>query len=142
MSRLLLALLLALEAVACGGDSNGVTAPSTTASTPVTEVFTGPLAPSGSAFYSFTVTTAGVVTVTLASTATVRIGPAVSVPLRIGVGTPSGFGCAVSQESVVSPALSAQLTTASLPAGIYCVNVADAGAMPGDVTFVVRLVHT
>lgn len=62
--------------------------------------------------------------------------------LSLGIGTPSGFGCAATSTVDTTPGLTAQLISASSPAGIYCVNVSDAGGLTGDVTFVIRIVHT
>jgi len=101
MTRAILSLLAALVAAGCG-DSATATSPSST-STSSTEYFTGTLSPTTSQFYSFSVTTAGAVLVTLASTSTSRIGAAGTAPLDVGVGTPSGFGCALTESVQVSP---------------------------------------
>lgn len=135
------AVLAAMAAVACG-DGASPTSPTNTTATSTTELFTGGLSPGGSAFYSFTVANAGAVAITLASTATVRIGPAASIPLTIALGTPSGFGCTPATAVVTAPGLTAQLSNASVAAGIHCVNVSEAERLGGDVTFVVRIVHT
>lgn len=136
-----LVLIAALVTGACNGSST-TTSPSTTTTTASTELFSGSLPPKGSSLYSFTVTTAGAVSVTLVSTTTSRIGPAGSAQLSLGLGTPSGFGCAAASSVDTTPGLAAQLTTASSAAGIYCVNVSDPGGLSGDITFVIRIVHT
>jgi hypothetical protein len=143
MRRLMTATTAAavLALVACG-DGASPTSPTTTTATSTTELFTGGLSPGGSAFYSFTVANAGTVAVTLASTATLRIGPAASIPLTIALGTPSGFGCSPGTTVVTAPGLTAQLSSASVAAGIYCVNVSEGERLGGDLTFVVRIVHT
>lgn len=129
----------AAAAIGCGGSSSP-TAPTTT--TASTEFFTGGLSPAGSAFYSFTVTNAGAVSITLASTTAAKIGAAAEPTLALSLGTPSGFGCAASTSSDVTPGLNAQLTTTSSAPGIYCVSLADPGDMTGSLLFVVRIVHT
>lgn len=140
-----LALVGAVFAAACG-DSPTTTTPTTTTVTTSTELFTGTLSPRGSAFYSFTVTSTGTVSVTLASTATSKIGPALGAPLRIGFGTPSGFGCAVTKTVDTPAGLAAQLTntntTGDSNGSIYCVQASDPGALTSDVLFVIRIVHT
>jgi hypothetical protein len=143
MRRACTALLLiaALASGACNGSST-TTSPSTTTTTASTELFSGSLVPKGSLLYSFTVTTAGTVSVTLLSTTTSRVGPAGTALLSLGLGTPSGFGCAATASVDTTPGLSAQLSSASNPAGIYCVNVSDQGGLSGDVSFVIRIVHT
>src|SRR5512135_918401 len=98
--------LLGLLAAACG--NNNPTTPSTPAG-PTTEVFTGTLAPQGESFYSFTVATAGQVSITLASLVPTAPGPAISTVMGLGVGTPSGTECAVTNSVTTAPGLTAQL---------------------------------
>jgi len=141
LTRLLALALAACGAVGCGKSSTS-TSPSTTTSTPSTEYFNGTLAPAASSFYSFTVTNPGAVSVTLASTTTAKVGPAVPARVTLGLGTPNGFGCAVSTSADVTAGLSTQLSNPSEAAGIYCVSVADPGDLSTDVLFVVRIVHT
>lgn len=133
-------LVAALLASACGNDSS--TSPSSTTTGPSTEYFTGTLSPKTSQFYSFTVTTAGAVAVTLASDSATRIGAAGTESLMLGLGVPSGFGCSATSSGPATPALNAQLTSASSATGIYCVSVADPGTLTGDTLFVIRIVHT
>ena len=145
MTRVALAALLLIGVVANGGCSKSSTAPSTTATTTTTtstELYTGVLSPKGSSFYSFTVTTAGAVSVTLASTTTAKVGPAVAARLSVGLGIPVGFGCATSSSVDTTPGLTSQLSSASSATGIYCVNVSDPGGLSGDVNFVIRIIHT
>jgi hypothetical protein len=139
--RVLALVLAALGAVGCGKSST-TTSPSAATTGPATEYFGGTLAPAASSFYSFTVTNPGAVSVTLASTTTAKVGPAAPVGIMLGLGTPDGFGCAVSASADVTPGLSAQLSNQSNAAGIYCVSVADPGDLSTDVLFVVRIVHT
>lgn len=136
--------LVALSLLTAGcGDSSTTTSPSTTTTTTTsTELFTGTLAPKGSTFYSFTVANAGTVSVTLASTATAKIGPATSSRLTVGLGIPSGFGCAVSSSVDTTSGLAAQLSAPNTPAGIVCVNLSDPGVLTADTLFVIRIVHT
>ena len=137
-------LLAILSVTACGGSST--TSPTTTAVTPTTEFFSGTLSPKGSSFYSFTATTTGALSVTLASTTTSKIGPAITAKLTIGLGAPSGFGCAVTSSVDATPGLSAQLSNSSLTAdsngSIYCIRVSDPGQLTSDVLFVIRIVHS
>jgi hypothetical protein len=142
----MLAVVLALSGVACGKSTTSSTSTTTTVS-PSTELFTGTLSPKGSTFYSFTVSSAGTaVAITLASTATSKIGPTAGARLRLGFGTPSGFGCAVTSSVDTAAGLSAQLSNPSTPAdstgSIYCVQVSDPGQLTADVLFVIRIVHT
>lgn len=140
-----LLLVCAVSAAACG-DSSTTTTPTTTTVTTSTELFTGTLSPKGSTFYSFTVTSTGTVSITLASTATSRIGPALGAPLRLGFGTPLGFGCAVTKTVDTTAGLAAQLTntntTGESNGSIYCVQASDPGTLTSDVLFVIRIVHT
>jgi hypothetical protein len=128
---------LALFTAACG--SNNPSTP-TTPTGPQTEVFTGTIGPQGSSFYSFTVATAGSVEITLASLVPTAPGPAVSVVMGLGVGTPSGTDCAVSNSVTTAPGLNAQLVN-SLTASTYCAKIYDLGALTNTVNFAVRIVH-
>jgi len=129
--------LLGLFTAACGGDNT--TTPSTPAGA-TTEVFSGTLAPQASAFYSFTVTAAGQVSITLASLVAVQPGPAQNTVMGLGVGQPSGTDCAVTNSVTTGPGLTAQLVN-SLPAATYCARISDVGALTGSVDFAVRIVH-
>lgn len=133
----------ALAAPACSKDSSSTTtSPTTTTVTTSTELFSGTLSPKGSTFYSFTVTNAGDVSVTLASLASTRIGPALSSPLTVGIGVPSGFSCVTNSTVQTAPGLTAQLTASGAKDNIYCVNLSDPGTLSGDTLFVIRIVHT
>jgi hypothetical protein len=117
------------------------TSSSTTINTvPLTESFEATLSPGGSSFYSFSVTTAGTAAVTLASVVQSGRAAALSIPLRISLGTPAGEGCTVSDSVQATPALTPQLT-AALSVGIHCVLVEDVGQVTGSVIAAVRFSH-
>ena len=131
-------LLVALFAVGC---DKTVTEPSSTpTTTPTNESFEATLLRGESMFYSFSVGTAGTVTVTLASVVQQGRAAALTTPLRVGVGTPVGEGCEVSDSVDASAALTPQLT-ATMTVGIHCVYVADVGQIPGTVIVAVRFSH-
>jgi hypothetical protein len=67
--------------------------------------------------------------------------PALAVPARIGVGTPAGTGCAVTESVDTPPGLTPQFTT-TLATGIHCVNITDIGTLPAAVIFSIRFTHT
>ena len=133
------ALLLALLGAGC---DETPTEPSSTTSTPTrsTESFETTLARGDSMFYSFTVGSAGTVSVTLASVVQQGRTAASSTPLRIGLGTPEGEGCTVTDSVDAAPALTPQLSV-TMAAGIHCVSVADVGQIPGTVIAAVRFSH-
>lgn len=136
-------LVWSLVSAGCRGNSSTTTSPTTTTTAATsTELFSGTLAPKGSAFYSFSVTNTGTVSITLASTATARIGPASVSRLTVGLGVPSGFGCAISSSVETTAGLTAQLSAPSTPAGILCVNISDPGVLTTNTLFVIRIVHT
>lgn len=112
---------------------------STTADTSTTRTlqFTGSLAVGGSRFYSFTVSQSGTIVATLASVTSPPRGAAVQTALGLGIGRPAGTGCALSTSTTTGPALQAQLQETAA-AGIYCVNVYDAGNLQSPIDFVVR----
>lgn len=130
-------LLLALLTVACGSDTP--TTP-TTPNLPSTELFSGTLPVQGSSFYSFTVAATGNVSITLASLVPVAPGPAVNTVMGLGVGTPSGTECSVTNSVTTAPGLTAQLVN-SLTAATYCAKIYDLGALTAPVDFTVRIVH-
>ena len=104
-----------------------------------TLTFAGTLEAKGSGFYSFAVNQAGPVGLTLAAVQTPG-GAALSIPLGIGIGVPSGTGCArtVSQSTV--PGLAAQMTVTLNP-GTYCAAVFDTGTLTAAVNFAMRIRH-
>lgn len=104
-----------------------------------TETFAGTLQPNGTSFYSFQVTQAGPVGLTLAAVQTPG-GGALATPVGIGVGIPSGTGCARSASQTTPPGLAAQLT-ATLNPGTYCAAVFDSGTLTGAVNFAMRIRH-
>jgi hypothetical protein len=124
--------------VACGSDNNPSTP--TTPLLPSSEVFTGTLGAQGSSFYSFTVATSGNVSITLASLVPKAPGPAVNTVMGLGVGTPDGTSCAVTNSVTTAPGLTAQLVNSLTPA-TYCTKIYDLGALTGPVDFAVRIVH-
>jgi hypothetical protein len=130
--------LIALLTVACGSDNNPSTP--TTPNLPSSEVFTGTLAAKGSSFYSFTVATSGNVSITLASLVPKAPGPAVNTVMGLGVGTPDGTECAVTNSVTTAPALTAQLVNSLTPA-TYCTKIYDLGELTGPVDFAVRIIH-
>ncbi len=145
MSKRLLLPLICTLAAACdntisgpsGTDSSGTTV---TAITRSTESFEATLSQGESTFYSFKVSTAGSVAVTLASVAQVGRPAAVATPMRIGLGTPAGEGCTISDTVDAAAALTPQLAV-SQSAGIHCVSIADAGHLTGPALVSVRFTH-
>ncbi len=138
-------LVAALPALsACGGSD--ATSASTTAPTvvtgPSTELFEGTIAPAGSAFYSFTVTTTGLADVMLASvTSSGSPGTSSTVVLGLALGTPLGTDCTITNSLTASAGLTSQLVN-SLTPGIYCARVYDIGNLRSTVKFAIRIVHT
>jgi len=124
--------------VACGGGNNPSTP--TTPLLPSSETFTGTLGAKGSSFYSFTVAVSGNVSITLASLVPKAPGPAVSVVMGLGVGTPDGTDCAITNSVTTAPGLTAQLVNSLTPA-TYCTKIYDLGELTGPVDFAVRIVH-
>jgi len=124
--------LLVGTAFATAGCNDTPTSPTTTdttttttiASPTFTEEFLGTVPVSGSAFYSFSVTTYGTVTATLTSVSGSFV-PA-TVTLGLGLGVPSGETCAVTSSINTAKGATAQLSTTYQP-GVYCVMVSDVG---------------
>ena len=104
-----------------------------------TETFAGTLQVGGNNFYSFFVNQAGPVALTLAAVQTPG-GAALATPLGIGIGIPSGPGCARSTSQTAPPGLAAQLTVTLNP-GTYCAAVFDSGNLSSAVNFAMRIRH-
>jgi hypothetical protein len=138
----LAAAALTVAVAACGSTpTSPTTATTTTTPTTSTQLFEGAIGVGESSFYSFTVTQGGTFTATLASLSLFGRTPALAVPIRLGVGIPSGQGCAVTQYADTPPGLTPQFTT-TLAAGIYCVNISDVGTLPGAAAFSIRFTHS
>jgi hypothetical protein len=137
-----LVMAFALGMAACGGDNTATTPTTSTAIGP--ELFEGQLTgPGASQFFSFAVTTAGNVNLTLASVTTAATpGTSVNLSLGIGLGTPVGTGCNLTQAATTAPGLVPQLTNPNVAVGSYCVRVFDVGNVTVPVNFAVRIDHT
>jgi hypothetical protein len=140
--RLVRSIVLAMgvTASACGDDAVTPTSPTAPAESvdSTSRLFTGTLAPRGSAFFSFTVAQDSGVFLTLASVAPTSGRGAVATPLDLGLGVPRGSGCAVTRAITASADLAAQIREWRA-AGVHCVSVADAGRLAADVAFAVRI---
>jgi hypothetical protein len=128
----------AIFMAACGG-SDGTPSSPTTAG-PTTESFELQVPPGGAAFYSFTMSAAGTVTIDLQAVQASLEPPPIDTALTVGVGVPSGEGCAVTESMDVTPALTSQFST-SRGAGIFCVDVADPGTLTQPVLAQLRFTH-
>lgn len=141
MKKVWLLLVVIAAAIGSGCNDPGTpTSSSDSATLPSTVVYTGTIRPHEASFYSFTVGEAGSVRITLASVAPDGKVGALDESLGVGVGTPAGFGCEMTQTTTVAPALTAQLV-ADLAAGVHCANVFDAGALTEPLAFTIRIIH-
>jgi hypothetical protein len=139
--KALLACVVALLATGCGSDAIETPTSSTpTTATATTVTFAGSLAPRASRFYSFTSLAGGSVSVMLASVAPLAGGAPLSTRLGLGLGVPSGTGCALEQSVSAASGLTAQLQH-SISAGVHCVSVFDEGSMTEPVYFAIRFSH-
>ena len=147
-SRLVLAATAFVLAAACSEPQFSLpTSPSdsdstsTTTTTTVTatdpQTFSGTLAVRGQRFYSFTVPSTRAVRITLEQLQD-GAGTASTATLVLGLGVPSGTGCAMLRE-VAAGASDAPHFDESLTAGIYCAQLADPGSLTDAVTFSVRI---
>jgi len=107
------------------------------------EFFGGTLVQQGTNFFTFTVTTAGRVDATLNSLRTTTTMPVNDIALGLGLGVPSadGTSCVVSVSAIVTPSLTAHLTTQAA-AGANCAQISDVGNLLVPLTFVVRVAHS
>jgi hypothetical protein len=135
---MLLSLLFAAVAssIACNLFSSD-SSPSTPSPMVTTDSYSGPIAQNSAAVFTFTVTTAGNVSVTLTA-----VTPPTSGALGLGLGTPaSGNSCTVtSSTSSAVAGTSAQLTSTENP-GSYCVKVFDPGTLTQTSTVAISIAH-
>lgn len=147
-SRLVLAATAFILAAACSEPQFSLpTSPSdsdstsTTTTTTVTatdpQTFSGTLAVRGQRFYSFTVPSTRTVRITLEQLHN-GAGTASTATLVLGLGVPSGTGCAMLRE-VAAGASDAPHIDESLTAGIYCAQLTDPGNLTEGVVFSVRI---
>ena len=137
---LVLVAVSAVLAVGCG-NSDTTTTPTPTTDTRSNETFGATLSVGQSQFYSFTTLSPGQTDVTLVSlrpsgNVTVALSPTVG----LGIGTPSGTDCALSNATNTTPALKAQLSVAT-NVSTYCVKIADIGNLTGSVDYTIRVLH-
>jgi hypothetical protein len=130
----------AVFAASCGNDDT-TTTPTTTTDTRSNETFGATLNVGQSQFYSFTTLTPGQTDITLVS---VRPSGSVAATLNptvgLGLGTPQGTDCALSNAVNTPPGLKAQLSVAT-NVSTYCVKIADIGNLRGTVDYTIRVVH-
>lgn len=118
-----------IGSIGCGSDT--ATSPTSTATSPVTETWTGIIGPGGTASRSFTTSQSGTVTVTLTLT---------DAPLGIGIGVPrtANGGCRLTVSRVVEAGAT---ISAPADAGAYCVQLFDDGAVIKQAGFSVQIVY-
>ncbi|MEO8678443.1 MAG: hypothetical protein ABI665_05315 [Vicinamibacterales bacterium] len=134
-----------LAALAASCSKNSPTSPTATTTTPTSTVaavpaydeqFVGKVAGGGSSFYSFTVTQYGTVNITLTNVDGAFVPSTVTVGL--GIGVPSGEGCATSTTVSTKAGATAQLT-GTYDAGVYCAEVFDVGNLYAPANFAVTI---
>ena len=134
----LLAAGCAAVVLGAGCDHAVLPTPSNFSAIPVTESFTGTLQPAGDAFYSFSMASAGNVSLTLISVT----GPSVptDAAFPIGIGIPVGVGCTASVDAAAKPGGAPQYTVAR-NSGVYCVRIADNNLIGAPAAFVLNITH-
>jgi hypothetical protein len=134
-------LLLSGVAAASCGNSNTTTSPTSTSVARNNETFGATLNVGQSQFYSFTTISPGTTDVTLVS---IRLSGNVAATLSpvvgLGLGTPQGTDCALSNATNTTPGLKTQLSVAT-NVSTYCVKIADIGNLTGAVDYTIRVVH-
>ena len=147
-SRLVLAATAFILAAACSepqfslptspseSDSTSTTT-TTTVSATDPQTFSGTLDVRGQRFYSFTVPSTRTVRITLEQLQD-GAGTASTATLVLGLGVPSGTGCAMLRE-VAAGASDAPHIDESLTAGIYCAQLTDPGSLTDAVIFSVLI---
>ena len=144
MSRRIRSVVLAVLALAGfgAGCSNSPTSPTATSDfASAARFFSDVLAPSGvSTAFTFTTVATTNIGVTLASL-TDATGEPVQADVTLDLGILSGSSCSPTTATrVVASTLTATVAASSLPAGTYCVSVADVGEIAAPTNFTVRVV--
>lgn len=139
IGRLLVATALAACAASCGNDSPA-TVTSPTSVNFRTEYFSDVIDSGGRLSNSFTVNTAGPVTITLASVVNADSGLPIGRPLRLGAGRLADTECQLQTSSQVQAALTTQVTYLATE-GLNCIEVADTAGLPGPIRFAIRFTH-
>lgn len=141
MTRLILALGLAVTLAGCGDDA---TQTPTSPSTPeisvdsTSRLFSGTLAVRDTQFYSFTLPQDSSVFVMLASVTSTDNREATGIGLGVGLGVPRGTECVLTSRVVATSALTPQIWEFR-PQGVRCVSVFDPGTLPQAVRYAVRI---
>jgi hypothetical protein len=145
--HLLTALFLALASastIACGildkltsTDSNSGSSSASSTATSAGSSFSGTLAVGGSSVVTFSVATAGAVTLTLSAMSSAPPGG-----VGLGVGTPNGTsGCTLATFTTSAlPSSTAQISV-NEPAGTYCAQIYDTGSLTVSSAFTVTILH-
>jgi len=105
------------------------------ASSTKNDVFISSLSVHGTSSKSFTVGTAGTLSVSLDG-----VTPATSIGLGIGLFRNDGGGCALSRSIVSTAGVTAQVSTPIDP-GSYCIKVFDVGTLSDPVAFSIGFSH-
>jgi len=145
MRSLVLALIVvSLAGAGCGSNDNTTPTSPSGGGGAFTESFASTIKTGGTVFYSFVMGGTNVnqpanLFITLASVTNTATGAVVTgITPRLGLGVPSGTGCALSQSVLAAPALTAQLSAFVAP-GTYCVSIADTGGITADSDFMIRI---
>jgi hypothetical protein len=119
-------------------NSDSTSPNTTTTSTPTDpQTFSGTLGVRAQRFYSFSVPSTRTVRITLEQLQD-GAGAVSTATLVLGLGVPSGTGCAMLREVAARPSDAAHLDE-SLTAGIYCAQLTDPGSLTDAVSFSVRI---
>jgi hypothetical protein len=126
---------LAMLSAGCNLLNNDSTSPTTP--TTVTDTWSNTLAVKGSSLYTFTVASAGTVSVTLTA-----LSPTATVAVGLGLGTPNGTAsCTLSSSTPSAIASSTPQITVTENAGTYCAQIYDVGNLTTASSFTITIVH-
>ena len=126
-----LAVLVALATGACGGQN--LTAPTTPAPAPQTEVFTGSLNINGAITHPFTSQAGGTITATLTT-----VDPDGTIGMSLG--TWNGVACQITIANDLAVVNTTVTGTAS-SVGNFCVRLYDVGKVTSTTSYQVSVVH-
>ena len=136
--------LLLLASACSKNNTPAPTTPTTPTPTPVTtptisENFASTVPVGGGVFYSFNIAANGTVNVTLNSVS--GVGVPSTVQLGLGIGTPAGTDCTVTNAVTAASGTAPQLSGTFGP-GLFCLRVYDVGNLFGPAAFKATIAHS
>jgi hypothetical protein len=128
-------------ALASGACSNNPSSPSFTPLTPTVLVVQGTLAAGASNYFPFALAETAAIHAQLISLAPTGTENLLSVPVKVGFGTPTDTECTLTVSATATPSLVGAVAPTVNP-GSYCVFIGDLGNLPDSTDYVIRITES